>query len=103
MTQPSSGSSNTDKLFKFWDTKQGTVMMAIGAVAVVGLLYVALPYLLVLFQNLFATLGFMGGSSLLPVVVGFLGMIVTNRRSLLALTVWADSLSRLVLKASIDR
>jgi hypothetical protein len=99
----SSGSPNADKVFKFWDTKQGTVMMALGAVAIVGLLYVALPYLLVLFQNLFATLGFMVGSIILAVVVGFLGMIVTNRRFLLALTIWADRLARLALKASIDR
>jgi hypothetical protein len=103
MNQIGSGTPNPDKILKFWETKQGTVMMAVAAALGVGVFYFVGPFILIAVKTLFSTLSFTAASIVMAVVVGFLGMIATSKNFWLALTIQADKISRAVLRSTIDR
>src|SRR4051812_43524213 len=103
MDQITSGSSNPERIFKFWETKQGTILTGIGAAAILGLLYAVGPALLAIVKNLFLTLNFALACSIVAIPLAFLYVLVTNPRFQLAFTLAADSLARTIMRKTIDR
>lgn len=97
--------SAVDKGFRFWETKQGTATMGLGALALAALgflLYKISPFLVVLFQNLMTAVGFALATTLLVVVLFSLLYFLSRKNVRLAFTYWCENQARRVMRAVVD-
>jgi hypothetical protein len=105
MEQLPGSTSTADKIMKFWDTKAGTVAMAvyavIGSVALFAL-YKVLPYLITLFTNAAAAFGFAIVASVLAVILAFIVYVLSLKETRLAFTYLAVNIARKINKAVVD-
>jgi phage shock protein A len=105
MNLPVPGTPQAEKLGRFWDSKQGTVMMGVWAgMAAVGLwgLYKALPFIIKGLTMGLQAFGLFALSAVALPIVGVLGIVLTDKRTWLALTYFSANVARRLTSAVIN-